>query len=209
MVYVPVINVAQTEIRGSIYGQDVENTLYWSHIGGAIDTAAIQGLATAIEQWWYTSGQTKLPQAYQYREVLATDLTTATAPTATADAEGGFVGTYPTDANTMPGNCTICVTFRTNGRGRSSRGRNYWPGLPRNTVVGNSVNVAYTGQIESMYQNLLPNGLNPPPGWQWVIVSRWLNKVQRPVGAILPVTDVVFANQYVDSMRRRLPGRGN
>lgn len=209
MAYVPIINTAQVEIRGSLWGQKVENTLYFSHIGGPIAGIDLQALADEIEDWWSDEARARLCQAYEYREVFATDLTTAFTDTASTSVTTGWLGTYPTDATTMPGNVTICAAFRTAGRGRSSRGRNYWPGMPRNTIVGNTVVPAYMASIQALYRMLLPGGIRPIPGWQWVVASRRTNNADRAVGLVTPVLDIVFADDNVDSMRRRLVGRGD
>lgn len=205
--FIPVANVAQVEIRALLWGQKIQNTLYYSRIGGDIGEGALDDLAQQVSLRWYDHFRTLLPRAYVFQEVITTDLSSATSPT------GSWPGVIPwngghSDSTTMPGALTLAVAFRSSQRGRNFRGRNFWPGLPRNEVSGNAVTQLYAMGIQAAYSKLLPGGADPVVNWQWVIVSRYLNKQPRTEGAIIPVTDVAVADYDVDCQRRRLTGRG-
>lgn len=207
--FVPIPNTAQVDVRGLLWGQQVQNTLYFSHIGGVITDEDLDELALFVAGRWTDYFQPWLCHAYTFIEVYAVDLTSPTGPSSTASTGGGWTGEYPTDSQSMPGALTLCIAFRTNGRGKSQRGRNFWPGLPRNIVSGNQVTVTYASTAASKYNVLLPGGAAPIPGWQWVIASRVSNGAPRPVGVIIPVIEATFVDLNVDCQRRRLHGRGN
>ena len=64
------------------------------------------------------------------------------------------------------------------------------------------------------YNGILTTVTATPSPWVWVIVSRYSGvdgdgrPVPRVAGVTTPVTNVVAVDGTVDSMRRRLPGRG-
>lgn len=70
--------------------------------------------------------------------------------------------------------------------------------IAADTVVG--ILNAYTGLPE--YLEIL----TPTP--EWVVVSRVQNGVTLTVAQATPITAVVVVDDTVDSMSRRLPGRG-
>lgn len=203
MAFIPVLNTAMCELRFTLFGQQIENVLYFEHTG-SISTLDLQNLATALDLWvanyYLLAG---LSQDIAYREVFVTDLTTATSPTASASVNAGDIGTLTQPS--LPGGTCIVASFRTAGRGRSSRGRNYISGLGESTVTGNQVALVITTQFITAYEELINN---PPTDWQWVVVSRYTGGNPRASGVTEPITSVTFTDLNVDSQRRRLTGRG-
>jgi hypothetical protein len=205
--FVSILNVAQVNIRAVIDQQRVQNTLYFRSTEPGLAVLPLGALAASMESWWETNARPILPPEYSYREVYVVDQTSATAPTATSSAASGWVGTR-TFGGPMPNNASIAVSFRSLLRGRAYRGRNYWPLLNKNDVAGNLVSQPFVNLITLLYDLLLPFGGATPSGWEWVVVSRTLNKLPRAQGIATPVTDVLITDRTVDSQRRRLPGRG-
>jgi len=107
----------------------------------------------------------------------------------------------------LPGNCSLSISFRTAGRGRSSRGRNYFVGLVESQVNGDVVNGGNVDAYQTLYEELIGAG-SVVTGWQWVVVSRFFNGAPRTAGLAQPVTAVVVVDSFIDSMRSRLLGRG-
>lgn len=139
-----------------------------------------------------------------FREVYVTDLTTAVSPTVADTSSAGIVGGTSTSSG-MPGNVTICTSFRTAGRGRSARGRNYFIGLVESVVTGNAATTTLTTALVEAYEALL---LSPEPGFTWVVLSRFAEGAPRVTALAQTVTSVVLVDSNVDSQRRRLEGRG-
>jgi hypothetical protein len=203
MAFVPVTNVAMAEMRMIWDGQRVENTLYFLG-GGAWNTTQLGTLAFDLRGWWDTSIAPEISNTVQLSEVYITDLTTATSPTMQAPGGPAFEGGLAQPS--LPNSVSLAVSFRTAGRGRSSRGRNFAIGLTEVQVSGNEVVGTAVDALIDAYEVLL--GLPLPNTAQWVVVSRFTNGAPRTLGVAAPVTDVVIVDPVVDTQRRRLPGRG-
>lgn len=207
MQFIPIPKVAQVSIRGTIEQSQIQNSLYFLYQPGAITLDLLELLAIAIEDWWTLQAKPVLQIEYSYREVYAVDLTSQTGPAATSSASAGWVGTRAA-GGACPPNVTIAVSFRTGQRGRSYRGRNFWPTIGKSDVVGSQLSQPVIDLIESVYDDILPFGGALPAGWLWVVASRFSNKQPRVQGVALEVQDVLIVDRTVDSQRRRLPGRG-
>lgn len=203
MAFIPVDGVVQVELRFALHGQQCENTLYFRNEDG-VNLANMTVLADDINDWLVPTYMGMLPSSTTLLEVYLTDLTSSIGPTVSNTDLAASPGTYTTSP-ALPGNATVTASFRTNGRGRSARGRNYIVGLGEDSVVGNTINPALRTAIENAYLALLPE---ISTGWQWVVVSRYHNGAPRVEGEFYPVTNVLVVDPYVDSQRRRLTGRG-
>jgi hypothetical protein len=204
MPFVPGENVALVELRMGYDGQDVENTLYIEN-ASAWDTAGLTGLCSIMRDWWDEQYSPLVHATVGLREVVATDLTSATSGQVTVNGGGLIGGVTGTEA--MPSNVSLAVAFHTGSRGRSFRGRNYIVGIPANEVNGiNDVFESYAASWIAAYTTLITAALSP--GMTWVVFSRIENGVERSAGLATPVASVAVANLVLDSQRRRLPGRG-
>lgn len=203
MPFVPAAETAQFNIRGTLHGEQVENTLYFAN-GDGWDSAQLATFGSYLLDWYTTNVRAYLSTGFVLREVYAVDLSAQDGPSATVTVENDPGG--PLGADALPGNVALCVSFRTAFRGRSRRGRNYISGFVETQVSANGISSGVVNAIVAGYQELLSIGTYP--SIQWVVVSRYQNKVQRTNALVTPVTAVLAVDNYVDSMRRRLPGRG-
>lgn len=203
MPFVPAANVAMVELRYTYQGQQVENTLYFDR-GSAMTTTEMTDLAALLATNFQDNVRANMPTSLTLREIYVTDLTSDTAPTVT------YTGILPLTGSdgqpAMPNSVTLCISFRTNGRGRSSRGRNYLLGITENEVDNNFVSSTFYGPWETFYTDVL--GIAAGEVWTWVVLSRYANNAPRVAGLAQPVTDFVIVDTVVDNQRRRLPGRG-
>lgn len=205
MAFIPVPNVAQVNVRGTYLNEQVENTLYVrQNVGWTAESLSL--MCGAIATWFQASMLPLLSTFYTFREAYAVDLTTVSSGTATASpvstATGGTAG------DPLPGNVALCASFRTGSRGRSFRGRNYVCGLVEPNVTGNNIASTWANSVVNAYEQLLI-----PDEWlatiqEWVVVSRYANNQPRSSGIATRITDVLVVDTFVDSQRRRLPGRG-
>lgn len=203
MAFIPVPNTAMVELRQTLFGQQIENVMYFEK-ATAPSVADLEALAAAVETWFVTDVMgVLLSTDIIWREAYVTDLSSATAPTAVSLAEAGSTGGI--GSASLPGNATVAVSFRTAGRGRASRGRNYLSGLSESVVTGNQVSSAFASDVTTAYETMISA---PPTGWTWVVVSRQLNGVARTTGETIPVTSAGLTDLHIDSQRRRLTGRG-
>lgn len=196
--------VAEVHVRGSIDDQKVENTLYFLFTS-AITLADLTQLGTDMLTYVRLNWLAQLPPAYQLREIYCVDLTTQTSESYTLPAEPedtGLLSGLP-----LPNNCSFTITFITANRGRSFRGRNYWPCLIESDVVNNNLSEARASAIRTVY-TLMTGSNTVSEGWTWGVFSRFSNKIQRTTGVFTACQSARYADTTVDSQRRRLPGRG-
>lgn len=210
MAFIPVPNVAQVKLEGTLDSQQTINDMYFQLAGG-ITLADLQGLVTNMIDWFQ----------FEYTAMCSEDWHTVAVHARDLSADLSFVvdgapattnGQKPQES--APGNVCACVSFRTGLGGRSFRGRNYIPAVPNDLVAINTLDPEYISTALAAYALLLPGGGALPGGWEWVVVSRFTGgspgvpSVPRSEGIATPVTNVLFADTIVDSQRRRLPGRG-
>jgi hypothetical protein len=192
-------------------GQRIENTLYFYNAGGPA-VADMNVLGADLEGWWTTNCAPLLPIDVTLREIVLTDLTTQTGLQVTWGISSPVAGTLGQPA--LPNNVSLAVSFRTDLRGRSFRGRNYIPALTEGQVVNSAVNQSVADDWADAYRAILTVVTNAPSPYVWAIATRFSGvdsdgkPIPRVAGGVQPVTAVVVTDLTVDSMRRRLPGRG-
>lgn len=211
MPFVPVPNTVMAEIRMTLDGQKIENTLYFFNAGGPT-VPNMTVLASDLEGWWVTNCAPLLPIDVTLREIVLTDLTTATGLQVTNALASPAAGTLGQPA--LPNNVSLAVSFRTAIRGRAYRGRNYIPCLTEGQVVNNTVSGAVVDAWRDAYDAILTVVTGGASDYVWAVVSRYLGvdgdgkPIPRTVGNPEGITAVVVVDPTIDSMRRRLPGRG-
>lgn len=204
MPFVPVPLSYEAEIRMLLDGQHIENTLYFraSESNPGPDG---QELASSVLTWWTATFSPAVSQNLVLNEIYVTDLSSASAPVwsqpAPAPAPHGGRA-----LESSPNNVALCVSFRTLNRGRSYRGRNFVPGIASDDVTLNTVSATILAQLQAAYEAL--TDVDGQGNWEWCVVSRMANGVERAEGIATPITSVVIVDPTVDSQRRRLPGRG-
>lgn len=205
MAFIPVPNVVEAELIMELFGQRVENTLYFSR-EVEWEAAQMVELGEMLQVWWAAEYASQCSVEVLLVDVIITDLSSATAPSIGVPAPPDTNGEQ--DVPTMPGSVTLTVSFRTAQRGRSARGRNYYVGLVDSQVVANDVSGATALAIATIYRTLLTEDYLPA-GVTWVVVSRYTDNAPRVEGVSLPVLSVVVTDTAIDSQRRRLRGRGD
>lgn len=204
MPFIPVPETAEVEVIMDLYGQRVENTLYFQKDGGH-EVADLVALGSSIIDWWVARYAAFATADVQLLEVIVTDISSDTAPSIAIPAPAGTFGEAESPA--LPGNVTLTITFRTAGRGRSARGRNYVVGIGESQVVGNDAVAPYRNLVILAYNDLLSPGVEPD-GENWVVVSRFSDNAPRVAGVTQLITSTGMADSALDSQRRRLRGRG-
>jgi len=203
MAFIPVPNVAEAVMVYSLDSQRVVNTLYFE-FATPPDVSDLNLLAAELETWQQGYQRGLVPNAVILNEVQCTDLTTESGPGivyTTGLPAPGVGGTVA-----LPNNVTLAVTFLTELRGRSYRGRNYYIQLAESEVTANTVTALKITEITDMYEALMDPGTISVP--TWVVVSRYTDGAPRTTGVATPITGV-RVNPTIDSQRRRLPGRGS
>jgi len=201
-VYQPVVGVVQTQMFGRVDGQVTINDVYFQ-AAGAITVAGVQALTNAVAGWFGAVLAPLLSDDWSTERVIGTDLTTATGYRfeSAAVSIGGVSG----EAN--PNNVAAVVSFRTDQRGRSSRGRNFVPGIPGGAVTLNTLDPAFISDLVDAYLLLMGPGTFLA-GWEMVVVSRFTGGAARVSGLAIPVTNILMVGNSVRSMRSREIGHG-
>lgn len=202
MAFQPVPNVCQVNVRASLLGEQVENVLNFSNPGEAPWTAAgVETLANTVLSAWITNLLPVLGGNYTLREVVATSLEAANAPTFTATPitppSGGAAG------EALPGNVAVVITHKTGISGRSARGRTYLCGITEPQASGNSLTTAAQTAINDAWFNFW-DGLRSADNFL-LVVQRWSAGVLLPAGFGRVVTSSALRDGVFDSQRRRLP----
>lgn len=199
MAYVPADDTVMVEIRMTLHSIPVENTLYYRRTSG-FGTTEMTALGEAVRDWWADGFPGLTASQLNLREIYLTDLRTATAPTVTVPVVDPI--TYPATDPGQPGNVNLCVSFRTAGRGRSARGRNYVTGIPETEVTANAVDTTFGESVLGLYAIL--TATTAGMGWTHVVVSRFTAGAPRSSALVQPVTSIVIVSPKVASQRGRL-----
>jgi len=196
------------ELVYTLHGQTIENVMYFRYEGNPAESDLIT-LATNLAAWWADEVAPFLTSQIALTRVDVTELTDATSPV------GSFVAPTPIPgglgSQSLPANAALCLSFRTAGRGRSSRGRNYVAGISEDDHQESLIDLTVADGLRDAYATvngyLQTNILENPP--IHVVVSRYTGGSPRVTGLSQPVTNVIYVDRVVDGQRRRLPGRGN
>jgi hypothetical protein len=206
MTFVPVANTCQVELRYSLFGEAIENVLYFTRFLG-VNQAQNQNIAEWVADWWEDQLRTIQRDDLTLREVYSRCLTSEDSHQYTDTRYTGYAGEY-TSGNPLPGSVSFAVSFRTGFAGRSNRGRNFACALSTVQTDANQVTSTYRDAIVGIYEQFLQPSPWISSSWAWVVVSRWNNHEQREFGIATPVVTVLAVNDDLDSQRKRLAGRG-
>lgn len=205
MAFIPIPDTVEININQTLHGEQVQNTLYAYREAGW-DAATAEELAGEMIVWVGDSLYPLLSSNIFLTEVAVRDLTTASGiifnATPTTPVTGGLGGPA------LPGNVAVVASFRTGFAGRSYRGRNYVAGWVEADVTGNAISPTVADALAAAYEVLMsPTGPMGVTESLWVVASRYANNAPRAEG-IATLIRSVLVDQFVDSQRRRLAGRG-
>lgn len=120
-----------------------------------------------------------------------------------ATALAGSVGQPP-----LPANVTFAVKWNTGLTGRSNRGRTFHVGITADMVLFNQINPSQRAMYLAMYTALLTKLAAGGTVDKLAVVSYCHDGDWRPTAEINPVISCSI-DFNLDSMRRRLTGRGS
>jgi hypothetical protein len=203
MTFIPAEKCAKVAIEGTWDNQKVVST-FWFEFTSEPSSTDLQTIAAFMfTDWWQniksmTSNTYTLDQVTATRQQSGSDIQEIYVPAS------GNVGTG--DEFSVPLNCAWCWSLRTGLRGRSYRGRMYQPGVIDDVLVSPGVgDPAILGPLAAAIVAHLIDGL--PTGWTYVVASHFANKLPRTLAVLTPIVAVII-DTALDSMRRRLVGRG-
>lgn len=163
------------------------------------DLTAQQELADAVDLVHVSTWKANLGSQISYLNTQVYDARESDGAIVVSNDHTG-PGTAATE--TLPLNVAVCVTLRTAGRGRSSRGRKYITG----TTEGNLENGVWKSTWSAAalgYVNAI-HGAIGDAGWQHVIRSIQQDKQTVNPAATRAVTSLSTRNNLVATQRRRV-----
>lgn len=202
--FIPVAGVMKIQLIYSYNNQNIEN-VFNVLSGGSLLGADLDRVEGVFAAWWTATGRVQVPNNCSLVKIVA-------------DALGGSTGLHReyttgwTAAGTMgtsqsPGNVTTSVKLSTGTRGRSFRGRIYWPAIYHGDVTAGLLSATrrdgIAAAVNTLRANLVADGSND----QLVVVSYCVNHIWRGAGVATVVTNA-SGHTLIDSQRRRLVGRG-
>jgi hypothetical protein len=140
----------------------------------------------------------------RHKATTVTDVVPGTAADVVVNYSPGLVGTGGTTE--APANCAYVISWRSDGIGRNTRGRNYLFGLPRLQISnatrwGSTAEANVQNLVEVILAQYGPTGFSSLARHEVISFGPHDAPLAEPQG--FPVTHAVFGN-HVRSMRKRL-----
>lgn len=203
--FIPVANVASVELIYSVLGVVCENVIHVRK-GSPYSFADLQAVRTIVNAWdaasWFNTRST----GFTLNRIRSKALDTSSSPIEDfflpTPRGGGMAGTQ------LPSNATFAVKLSTGLAGRSFRGRLYVVGFTAAATgpTANQITSATASDWVARLNVLLANLASG--GHTLGVVSYRTAGAYRAAGLFTPATSWVAVDLNVDSMRRRLTGRG-
>lgn len=201
MAFQPAPNIVGVEVRYLVGTEPIENTLAFSN-GLAPTVSSMANLISFLQGHWLNEHVPLAPAKLNYREIFAADLGFSDGATATLGFPPGTVGAR--NETVYPNETTFAINFKASGRGRTNKGRNFWPLLPKSVGDDNELTLAYANSILAFYE-LLRVTVLAATGFRMGFVSRRLNLALRPAGVFKETLECGYADLTLDSQRGRKP----
>lgn len=174
------------------------NTLWFTKNG--FTTTDMQELADDLHDWFGTNVMPEFNDIWYLKKVTVYDMRSSGAPLrldAKTEVQGGVTGS-PASVN-----AAAVITFYTDLRGRSFRGRNYLAGFDEADQGSDTItNATRLTNLETAYGLLI--SAPPGTGWTWKVASRYANGAERPQILATVVESVDIRNNKLGSQRRRV-----
>jgi hypothetical protein len=203
MAFIPTALTAKASCEFHLWGQECVITL-WFEAAVDFDTAMLEALADALIDWVIDELIGNLSNALVFDGVRATAQHSESAPSVFNPAPASTTGAQT--GNSQAPQVAAVMTFRTDQRGRSYRGRNYIPGIP-DTQLLNPGNLSATamGLLAISYAGL--ETVEDLLDITHVVTSHFTDGAARASGVNTPITTYSI-DQPLDTQRRRSVGRG-
>ena len=197
MAFIAAPNCVKLSIENLSLGTTLVNTLWFWHPSGW-DESDASTLCVEIGNWWITGPLTALSEDVEYIRTVAYDMNTEGSWVVQSTVATGTTGSL-TDAQASLASA-MTVTFSTNRRGRSYRGRNYIGGWTEANVGPKTFAPAAVAAMTGCYEDIPTVILGI--GCLHSVVSFRVDNAPRPFGVHTPVTGY-RANSRVYRMGER------
>lgn len=206
-VFVPLVKTAAVQIINKLFGQACVTGFHWL-TDQALSETFLGDLAQVFDEWNYATLFAHLSERLANDSVRATDVSSLTGPSVLR-VHTGNVGTFA-ETKGIPSNAALCVTGNTLKRGRSYRSRNYLGGIPQASLAAGDADTVTPEALADILEDfgVLVEALDTfDATGALVVASKYHDGLPRSSGVLTPITTFAV-NDQMDSMRRRLRGRG-
>lgn len=197
MGFVPTTDGARIVINW-VKGTETFSYVFYATKAG-YDLTALQALAAGVDAVHNATVKSYFGNQVTYNNTTCYDARTLDGPMV-ANVDHTGAGTNAQE--TLPLNLCVCVTMRTAGRGRSSRGRKYITGF----TEGNIQQGVWQGSCTAnalLYVTNIHNAI-ATAGWSHVIRSIQENGVELTTANVRAVTSMTVRSAMVATQRRRV-----
>jgi len=199
MAFIPVPNTAEVVLQGNFASSGAAYLTLAFEQAAPFNVTDLGNLLDAVETWWASELSEQIHNAYNLPTIKATALDSDSAPSVTRvttlQPTGQKAGAMLATSSAM------VVSFLTDNRGRSYRGRNYVPGLIATELLDVShFSVVIAGAMQNAYTAL--QTVVGGAGFDHVVISRRHDNAPRVTGVTTPVV-AYQAKQAIASQRRR------
>lgn len=202
--FISVPTTAKVELIYEIFSQRIENVLHFKKTEDWSESDC-RDLALSIEPAWISTFKPVLSTAADLVLVRVTDLSTEDSFGFETEPSSAAVGAETSPG--MPLNVTVASKFTGGRTGRSQRGRAYWPVLTEAKVGGNTLAGGIADECTNTWLDFFAQVSAANHSADPVVVSYCHNGAWRTVAQTTIITSV-STDFNIDSMRRRLNGRG-
>lgn len=196
MVFVPSPNVCRIDAIAESQGQLMENTFHYRLAA----PATIDELTAICNTYiaWFNAHLGSFSDTLALVKMEGRDLTTESGARITVNVPEGTAGTDASGA--LPNNVTWAVKRQSGLAGRKNRGRIFWMGLTHDALAPDiqSITPAQASARAAMMDGLQTAQLSDNAATEVIL--------HRSDGTHVDVLNYAYADLFLDSQRRRLPG---
>lgn len=197
-------NCVEVVIHATCAGQAMVNT-FFAKSDSLPTQEEVDTIANAVDTWVGTFWLPILSQGYVYERTSVRGLSSAVDVQAEADASAG-PGEVAVDP--LPNNVALAIKRSSGLTGRAARGRIFVGGIPETDfeISSQTIAEAFTDAATSALDVL--TGVFEGFDFSQVVLHRVSAGVPLAEAVAYTVIEWIVVDRVIDSMRRRLPGRG-
>lgn len=200
--------VIAINVSGHYFSELVEN-IFYVKTAATVTLAMLEEVAGIVAAWVASDQLPNCNGGYVADRVVATDQTTSPGfQFINVDNQGNAGGLSGSSA--LPQNCSFAVHRNTGLSGKAAKSRVYWPCLQVSQETAPGILSATTANafVDAMEALRIALEAGALTTYTFGYISRVLNGVLRAAGLFVAVTGHSYTDLFMDSQRRRLPGRG-
>jgi len=204
MAFIPTLNTVKVCLRYSTNGE-VACNIYNVDVGAEPTVAIMTTVAQVFKLWFDTHLAPITHSGTSLQAIEVTDIS--------SESDDGIIYTTglpspgTSSGDPLPNNVTVATKLLSGLTGRSRRGRKFFVGMSDNNITADRQHIS--GAMQTALQTAFTELLDAitAESWTWVVTSLVSGGVPRVAGLNTAII-AVATNLVLDSMRRRLPERG-